>query len=180
MEPAFIGSDSKVSSGTIPEDVGEMEVEGRVHSVFEQEDGMLADALMEPDRADEAKTEVLIESIDEALDAGSCVLARRVDPGADAEGTALLPGGAGELICGAACELAGGGGAWEDGGGGEGAAPVLGGSTGASVFGGGGGASVLGGSLGSSVLGGSLGLSVFLGGFFAATSIWNSSSTSLA
>ena len=56
IEPAFIGSDSKVSSGTVLEDVGVMEDDGRVQSVFEQEDGRLAEALMEPERTDEMET----------------------------------------------------------------------------------------------------------------------------
>lgn len=44
-----MGSDSKVASGMAPEDVGVTDDEGRVQSVFEQEDGMLAETLMEPE-----------------------------------------------------------------------------------------------------------------------------------
>lgn len=69
-----MGSDSKVSSGTAPEDVGVMEDEGRVQSVFEQELGRLVEALTEPEMTDEMEMEVLIESMDRSLDAGSCVL----------------------------------------------------------------------------------------------------------
>lgn len=74
MEPAFIGSDSKVSSGTAPDDVGVLEDEGRVQSVFEQEDGRLAEALMEPEMEPEIEMGVLTESIDDAFEEGSDVL----------------------------------------------------------------------------------------------------------
>jgi hypothetical protein len=106
MEPAFIGSDSKVSSGTAPEDVGVMEDEGRVQSVFEQELGRLAEALTEPEKAEEIEMVLLAELMEDALDAGSCVLVGGVVSGADAGGTVLLVGGdAGELTRGATCEL---------------------------------------------------------------------------
>lgn len=115
MEPAFMGSDSKVSSGTAEEDVGVPEEDAMVQSVFEHEDGRLVmEALKDAERGiDEPEMGVLAESAEVDLDPGSWLLAGRVVWGADAEGAALFAGGggAGELTGGATCELAGGGGA---------------------------------------------------------------------
>ena len=51
MDPAFIGSDSKVSWGTASEDVGVAEEEGRVQRVLEQEvwERLVIEAVLEPE-----------------------------------------------------------------------------------------------------------------------------------
>lgn len=177
MEPAFMVSGSIVSSGTAPDDVEVIEVEVRVHNVFEQEAGILEAMLVEPEMTDETGMMVLRKSPDVDLELDNWISVDRLLVGTGVEVDAGCE--IRELADKAACELAGGGGVLIDEGGGGGAALAFGGSAGASVFGGGGGASVLGGGGGASVLGGSAGFSVsgvlpgllvFFGGFLAATS----------
>src|SRR5690242_8820934 len=160
MEPAFMGSESNVSSGMASEDVGDAEDEVRVQSVLEQEAReRLLEAVIEPETEfDALEIELLIGGAVVGLEA----LAGALVCGADTGGVALPAGG------GIAADVAGGAGACEDGAGG--ATLVLGGSAGLSVFGGSAGLSVLGGSAGFSVLGGSAGFFVGIFGFFAATS----------
>ena len=166
IDPAFMGSDSKVSSGLAPEDVVETGDDAIVHRVLEQEEwGLLVIELM-------SELERVTEKADVGFKAGSWVLMRGATCEIDAGGAILLVGGS-------TCELAGDEFREDgssgvtvvdiDGSGGSGAeALVFGESAGLSVFGGG--ASDLGFSAGFSVFGGSTSLVVFFPPLFAAAS----------
>lgn len=175
MDPAFMGSDLKVSSGMAPEDVADTADDATVHRVLEQEEwGMLVtEAVPELERETE---KVAVD-----FEAGSWVLMRGVTCETDIDEAILLVGGG-------TCELAGseflgdvigrGTAVGVDGSEWSGTeALVLDGSADLSVFGGsdrisvfGGGASVLGLSVDFSVFGGSTGLVVLFPPLFAAAS----------
>lgn len=172
IEPAFMGSDSNVSSGTPPDDVDDADAEVSVQRVLEQDarERLLA-ALSVFDIDIELDAPDLVETTDVGLEALTVALAPALIGalvcGADAEGATLLAGGAAaaDVAIDVATLVLGG----------PTGLSVFGGSTGSSVFGGatsvfGGGTSVFGGSAGFSVLEGASGFFVGLLGFFAATS----------